>query len=560
MSFYYARRNHGKLLMWGSQVDQWCRRIAREKHMVQISSTECAPIPLAVRGVMHGTVPRLNKYLDRYADALDRHGEWNDIPNRKQTVVSLQALPIGPYSERLPTHVAENADPTASARFRNPDDAVDCAGLAFQTDATCSETSILREPLFARPAVTCPADNPFANVQSYATTFFGAAAAIAYEARCALLLRTARTGEQPTPRAAQQLAKAILNRLHDPSMPPPESPFDYRIGIAICNLLHFVYPWKRGVAEPIVRWSYAHAAAAVRKTPELNLVALERKRAAKNPKADPNDLEVALAWWSCFARERHSAWDALAPLLERILEANGSFDNTLADIDAMAADLETAVRGVWCVESPDGVQAPPPGTMLEGALTPAYVQPRHLNPVFVGSTDQATGVRTEQRASAIGTMPMAFQQALALLTAADVLDGTVVQVYVNEGALAYRASAAADVLTINGKERSAKAISCVGVEGDEAAFGTRADRLESGANQREAWRLNLDLVFDLMTTVSPPKGWRNYKHDYLARGDRASFDYIKTRKVEADRARVATKQEIEASAIFRKATRATLEQ
>jgi hypothetical protein len=372
MSFYYARRNHGKLLMWGSQVDQWCRRIAREKHMVQISSTECAPIPLAVRGVMHGTVPRLNKYLDRYADALDRHGEWNDIPNRKQTVVSLQALPIGPYSERLPTHVAENADPTASARFRNPDDAVDCAGLAFQTDATCSETSILREPLFARPAVTCPADNPFANVQSYATTFFGAAAAIAYEARCALLLRTARTGEQPTPRAAQQLAKAILNRLHDPSMPPPESPFDYRIGIAICNLLHFVYPWKRGVAEPIVRWSYAHAAAAVRKTPELNLVALERKRAAKNPKADPNDLEVALAWWSCFARERHSAWDALAPLLERILEANGSFDNTLADIDAMAADLETAVRGVWCVESPDGVQAPPPGTMLEGALTHTF--------------------------------------------------------------------------------------------------------------------------------------------------------------------------------------------
>ena len=50
----------------------------------------------------------------------------------------------------------------------------------------------------------------------------------------------------------------------------------------------------------------------------------------------------------------------------------------------------------------------------------------------------------------------------------------VVQYVHNFSFLIYRPSAAPDILTANNKERSAKAISCVNVEGDEAAFGTRA--------------------------------------------------------------------------------------
>jgi len=539
--------------MWGEQVDDWCRRIARDKQVRQVSRTEYAQIPLAMRGVMHGTVPRLNKYLDPYADALDAFDAWNDIPDRARTVASLQALPIGPYSERLPSHVAENADPTAPSRFRNPDDSADCAGLAFQTDATCPETSILREPLFARPAVTSPADNPFANVQPYAATLFGAAAAIARIARSALMLRTATTGQAPTAQAAVDLAKEVLDRFHDPSMPAPAHWLDHRFAAHLGVLLHFVYPWCRGNGQPIVRWSYAHAAVGVRKQPARNLVALERARVAADPQADPDDLHVALDWWGRVARPRNGAWWALAPLLRRLLEVDGSFDNSIADIDAMAADLERAARGVWCVESADGVHAPPPESPLAGALTPAYVQPAHLNPVFVGSTDPKTGVRVEQRSSLIGTMPMAFQQGLHVLMAAEAFDSAVVQVYINEGAQAYRASAAPDILTANGKERSAKAVSCVGVEGDEAAFGTREEKLKSCAAQRAAWRLNLELVFDLMTEVST---WPDSKPS--AAGDRASYDYMKQRKVEADRARVHTKQELEASALFGKATRAAM--
>ena len=539
--------------MWGEQVDDWCRRIAREKQTRQVSRTEYAQIPLAMRGVMHGTVPRLNKYLDHYVRALDEFDEHNDLPDRARTVASLQALPIGPYSERLPSHVAENADPTAPSRFRNPEDAADCAGLAFQADATCPETSILREPLFARPAVTSPADNPFANVQPYAATLFGAAAAIARVARSTLMLRTATTGETPTPHAAVELAKDILDRFHDPSTPAPAHALDHRVAAQLCVLLHFVYPWKRGNKQPIVRWSYAHAAVGVRKRPERNLVALERARVAGDPKANPDDVDVALEWWARLARARNGAWAALAPLLRRLLEVDGSFDNSLADIDAMAADLETAARGVWCVESVDGVRAPPPESPLAGVLTPAFVQPSHLNPIFVGATNPKTGERVEQRSSVIGTMPMAFQQGLHELIAADVRDGQVVQVYVNEGAQAYRASAAPDILTSNGKQRSAKAVSCVGVEGDEAAFGTREEKLRSCAAQREAWKLNLELVFDMMTEVST---WPDSKPS--AAGDRASYDYMKSRKIEADRARVHTRQEVEASALFGKATRAAM--
>ena len=67
--------------MWGEQVDDWCRRIAREKQTRQVSRTEYAQIPLAMRGVMHGTVPRLNKYLDHYVRALDEFDEHNDLPD-----------------------------------------------------------------------------------------------------------------------------------------------------------------------------------------------------------------------------------------------------------------------------------------------------------------------------------------------------------------------------------------------------------------------------------------------------------------------------------------------
>ena len=98
-----------------------------------------------------------------------------------------------------------------------------------------------------------------------------------------------------------------------------------------------------------------------------------------------------------------------------------------------------------------------------------------------------------------------------------------VQAYINEGACACRASAAPDVLTSNGKPRSAKATSCVGVEGDHAAFGTRADRLESCAKQREAWKLNLELVFDLLTTVSTP-----LPSNDRAQGDVANFNKMKS--------------------------------
>ena len=253
------------------------------------------------------------------------------------------------------------------------------------------------------------------------------------------------------------------------------------------------------------------------------------------------------------ARERNGAWDAIAPLLERILERDGSFDNSLADIDAMANDFETAVRGVWCVHSADGVHAPTAPSILEGVLTPRHVESGHLNPVFVGSTDETTGVRKPQRASCIGTMPMAFQQILALLTATDALEKQVAQAYVNEGACAYRSSAAPDVLTSNGKPRSAKATSCVGVEGDHAAFGTRADRLESCTKQREAWKLNLELVFDLLTTVSTP-----LPSNDRAQGDVANFNKMKSLMHEARRAGVLTKQELEAAALFKRATRGAL--
>ena len=151
-----------------------------EKHHMAVSDTEYAAIPREVRGVPHLTIPGLHSYLDTYTAAMERTSEWLGRAS-EPAVPNLQCLPFGPYSERLPTHVAEGATLTSAVRFRNPSDALGAEGRAFQVDSTLPEVSILRA--FYGPArVTAPSDN-FAQAQFYVTTFFGAAATLNWQGR-----------------------------------------------------------------------------------------------------------------------------------------------------------------------------------------------------------------------------------------------------------------------------------------------------------------------------------------------------------------------------------------
>jgi hypothetical protein len=100
-------------------------------------------------------------------------------------------------------------------------------------------------------------------------------------------------------------------------------------------------------------------------------------------------------------------------------------------------------------------------------------------------------------------------------------------------------------MTHKNKERSSKAISCVNVEGDEAAFGTRADKLAVCKLHRTAWRDNLDLVKPLCLRVAPPR-----PDQQRARGDRAACDFCKERKRELEADQLLTHQQVVADALM----------
>ena len=169
----------------------------------------------------------------------------------------------------------------------------------------------------------------------------------------------------------------------------------------------------------------------------------------------------------------------------------------------------------------------------------------HLTPVFVGSTNPQTGKHTPARASLVGVMPMGLQQLLHGLMGAARDETVVVQYEHNFGYLIYRASAAPDIMTSKNRERSSKAISCVNVDGDEPAFGTREEKVKMCKLHRAAWAANLDYVRPLCTRIAPPRS-----DERRARGDRAAVDYIKERKRDLDAVGVHMKQEHDAAALF----------
>ena len=114
--------------------------------------------------------------------------------------------------------------------------------------------------------------------------------------------------------------------------------------------------------------------------------------------------------------------------------------------------------------------------------------------------------------------------------------------------LSLRPSAAPDILTTKGRQRSAKAVSCCGVDGDEPAYGTREAKLAVCALHRAAWKTNLDLVKPLCLRVARPR-----PEKVRARGDRGHVDYVKSRKRELDGQGLMTRQEAEAAAVFKAA-------
>ena len=578
-----------------AQVDRWCAAFAKV-HYMQVSDTHYAPIPRETRGVPHYTVPGLHAYLDDYANGLERARGLMGIEAHR-TVDSLQCLPFGPFSERQAPHIAEAsgelqrfsntltrmgqniedatlyyyavqslegncpfhsvlcADPTTSKRFRNPEDAIHADGRAFQVDATSADVSIFREPLVPNVAVTAPQDCIFAQPTPFITTAFGAMAVIARQARTAFRLANPDLGAEVTrPREELQLLHKLLCAFHHNTELPSERLNHYHAA-TVAVLLNVVFPSAHGMAENVILSAYAHAPAIVNEFMKAQLAQGRPPVGVGLPSmADGmlTDEEVAEAqrFWAPFERKNSSvnAWCKLEPLLLKFLETDGSFDNDLDSLDAFWHGNDQMLRAAsWMVASPDGAQAPQEPSPLAGVRSWTQVRAEHINPVFVGYSN-AQSKCIPARASLVGIMPMGFQQILALLMAVPRVHGVVVQYAHNFGYLIYRPSAAPDILTSKNRERSSKAISCVNVEGDEQAFGTREEKIKMCKMHRLAWRLNLDHVLPICAAIARPR-----PDAERARGDIKAVDYIKECKRDLDAVGMHTKQEHEACALFHQA-------
>ena len=530
-----------------AQVDEWCAEAARN-HYKQTSDTHYAAVPREARGVPHQTIPGLHAYLDDYADAMERARTLIGVEDHR-TVDSLQCLPLSPFAERQAPHISEQSDPTVPKRFRNPDDAVGAEGRAFQVDATCADVAIMREPLVPCVAITSPQDCIFGQSQPFLASVLGAAAALSRLARAAFLVAHPGVADNVPAEREVHFLYTLLKAFYDGARPPRGASHYWAASAAV--LLNSIFTCAHGMAEKVIASGNAKAPA----------VCAARMRSQQAAGAEPigaplKDLVSAAeyaeakAWWAPFVRPQESlnCWLTVCPLVTILSKTNGSLDLATATLDESWGAVHRLVcAGSWLHASPDGMRPPVEPSPLAGLRSAAQVRAEHVTPTFVGKANSLHGAKPAT-ACIVGVMPMGLQQLLALLQGASSDHRVVVNYAHNFSFLIYRPSAAPDIKTNRNKDRSSKAISCVNVEGDEAAFGTREDKLEVCKLHRAAWRDNLNYVKPICLRVATPRPDRQ-----RARGDRAAVDYCKERKRELDAEHLLTQQQVIADGVLRRA-------
>ena len=535
------KRNHGKLLMDQKQVDEWCRE-GSKTHYIQVNPGQYAAVPREVRGVPHATIPGVHAYLDDYANAMERARALLGIEERR-TVDSLQCITLGPFAERQPPHVSEQSDPTVPKRFRNPDDAVRSEGRAFQVDATCEDVAITREPLVPCVAITSPQDCIFGQSQPFLTSVIGAIAALDQIARCAYVTAHPSCSRERKPEEESHLLYVLL-KCYYTGNDPPHALAHIWAAQAIIYLNAIFTCGQRMADHTIVE---AHAIAVARCAKRMRDGGSRAIGAPLKQLVSEQQFAEAEKWWAPFVRKQRNlnVWVSVQPLLVLFARTNGSLDLPLTVLNEFWTAVDGLIRsGSWLHHSPDGMRPPEAPSPLEGVRAATQVRAEHVTPTLVGHSG-GFGESKPATACILGVLPMGLQQLAALLQGAANDERVVVQYKQNFSFLIFRPSAAPDILTSKNKERSSKAISCVNVEGDEAAFGSRADKMVVCKLHREAWRDNLDYVKPLCLRVCPPRP----DHE-RARGDRAAVDFCKERKRALDAEGLLTRQQIVADETF----------
>ena len=487
-SIYGDGRLHaGSVLMDQDQVDAFALAFT-EKRFVSIGPDLRKERPLETKGIPFAATPGVHAFLDYLVDGLESHRKHLFSADEKPDaapVLCMKALPFGPFSERLSPLVVPGThhcvDPLRST--------VSSTEHAFQVDATLPELGILREPLFKRLSNVAAKDNCLQSPYDSVATFLNVAVALGIMAKVAWVAR----GNVLLPKR-ETLWIDALKRDMDAFVRAKDARPELGTFLWAADgllLINAMYPKSIKVAEACVLDAFAQAPAKVYKEmpKDRTLETLINKK----------DRGEARVYWASFSRQFGSAWPPLRALIVELMSRNGTFENTKDDFDRLAALLDGAIRAAWYVHSVDGVGAPPSGVPLAALTSPDKISHADLAPVFVANFKR----NMEPRGSLIAMKPSAYHQLLSLMMAVHLPNEIFAQVHRNEGAVTFRTSSVAD-LEEGEVKRSDKATHPLGVQGEEAAFGTEHERRYTSSLQRRAFRKNNSLLLPLFLEITPP--------------------------------------------------------
>lgn len=446
-------------------------------------------VPTAVRGIPHGYIPGVHSLLNGYCNFLET---CRTMAGREEadTVDSIMVLPLSPFSQSLPCDLEPSVDSSLRTCFRDSQQSSVCTGRAYSPSSTREEDAIVREPLFRRPCQVSSGDCPFATAYENVESFFNCASSLALLGRCF----NDWYGD----------SEDALDRMHR-TISMFVNGDDKLTNVLSCwaidflVLINILYPSNLSVGEFALLRAFEQAAPQCHQADgKGSALCLENIRGL-----DAVDVRYAKLFWSAFCRPNKStcAWKyGLCPFLKLLMENDGSHLTGPETISRFRTSLENAVRSVWLVYSDDGIRPPPTCYPTSSATSVDKVGRHHIDPIFVGSGE--SGVK--QRASPIGLKPHSFRQVLSQLLGAE-LSGVRVNVALNEGGMSLRVSSDPTILDSKGLPRTEKSISPVQTEGDERAYGNRADKIQGAVAQKRAWDMNALICKPLFVAVEPPQ-------------------------------------------------------
>jgi hypothetical protein len=497
------KRQHGNCSLSEATANELALAFGESHWMVyddpaggEASTKYYTSTPITTRGIPHNFVPGLHSLLNDYCDFIE---SYRDVSDRSHcdTVDSVMCLPFSPWTQALNPDLEPTADVSLRTCFREQLESSVATGRGYLPDATPERSALVTEPLFRRPCQVSSGDCPFATAYESMDTFFNACNTLA------LLARTCAHQVEPdaTPPRCLELLHDVVSNFVSGSARQADWLECWAADALV--LLNVLYPSNVVIGELGLLNGIARAAPACHRAARSGAGSSTCSTLDQCDGIDGVDARMVRMFWSAFQRTNadECAWKwGLQPLLQLILENDGSHAVDSDKIAKFRAALENAVRAVWLVYSEDGKSPPPKDHPTHEAASPLHVARHHIDPVFVGNSE--TGL--VQRACCVGLKPHTYRQILSELLGASI-DGVVCNAALNEGGLGLRVSSDPTILDEDGNERTDKSISPVQTEGDESAYGKRKDKLAGAMSQKLAWDTNALLQKPLYTAIEPPR-------------------------------------------------------